>query len=154
MRDDIRKRYQNDAKYHATVDMMRMLLANGTITTHELAEAAVFACQLHAEQNLAPLTVLLVDRTSRPERLRCTCGALGLDDGASHLRPCPYFQIERGLVHVLLGGMAACGAGTPSDWPNARWARESEKDDATCEPCRAAVEKLRVERTCSERGGR
>lgn len=62
------------------------------------------------------------------------------------------------LVHVLIAGHAACGAGAPATWredaPGAVWVRESEADDATCEPCRAAVERLRVERTCSGRGGR
>lgn len=111
--------------------------AANTTPDEALATARARCARFEGRLNLA-LLVVQGDRDSDPLVQR----ALGR-------------QAPPPLVHVLIGGHAACGAGAPQTWqadaPDARWVRESETDDATCELCRAAVERLRDERTGSGR---
>jgi hypothetical protein len=78
------KRYREDPMFKAIVDNLRAVLHCGQLTSHDVARAAVLACELHAIDN--GFTAVVVLHGPEPEPLTKTrycelCRCL-------HLGPC------------------------------------------------------------------
>jgi hypothetical protein len=63
---DIRTRYMQEPKLHASVDWMVSMLAAGHLDTSDIANAAVLAAQLYAERYGAPVMIKIVNREVVP----------------------------------------------------------------------------------------
>jgi len=57
-----REKYEEDPHYRAAVEVMLNLLMDSRLTTDDIAQAAVLAAQLYAEQFCAPVTIVYKGR--------------------------------------------------------------------------------------------